>query len=300
MRFGFWTNNTDSWEDIRSACVHAGTTGWDGIWIADHFMPFMGDDGGPTHEAWTMLGALADAVPGIRLGTLVSGNTYRYPAVLAKMAATLDNISGGHAVLGLGAGWQENEHVAYGMDYSTVKGRLDRLDEAAELITMLLHNERSDFSGAHYRLENAPLSPRPVQARLPLLIGGGGEKRTLRTAARFADEWNVWGDPELLRHKNSVLDQHCADVGRDPSTIQRSAVALVFISDDEANLTSMRGVDLGRPTVLGTPAEVIDIMGQYRDAGVDEFIVPDFTMGPLAQRIDTMDLFINEVAPALR
>ncbi len=300
MRFGFWTNNTDSWDDIKAACVHAGATGWDGIWIADHFMPFMGDDGGPTHEAWTMLGALADAVPRVRLGTLVSGNTYRYPAVLAKMAATLDNISGGRAVLGIGAGWQENEHIAYGMDYSTVKGRLDRLDEAAELITMLLHNERSDFSGDHYTLANAPLSPRPVQTRLPLMVGGGGEKRTLRTAAKFADEWNVWGTPETLAHKNSVINQHCADVGRDPAEIQRSAVALMFISNDESKLTSMRGVDLGRPTVLGKPAEVIDTMGQYRDAGVHEFIVPDFTMGPLAQRIETMDLFINEVAPALR
>ena len=300
MRFGFWTNNTDPWNDIRAACVHAGETGWDGIWIADHFMPFMGDDGGPTHEAWTMLGALADAVPSARLGTLVSGNTYRYPAVLAKMAATLDNISGGRAVLGLGAGWQENEHLAYGMEYSTVKGRLDRLEEAAEVITKLLRNDRSDFSGDFYTLANAPLAPKPVQDRLPLMIGGGGEKRTLRITARFADEWNVWGTPDVLAHKNAVIDQHCQDVSRDPSEILRSAVALVFIADDESKLTSVRELDLGRPTVIGTPAEVIDTMGQYRDAGVDEFIVPDFTMGPLAQRIDTIDLFINEVAPALR
>ncbi len=300
MRFGFWTNNTDSWADIRSACVHAGRTGWDGVWIADHFMPFMGDDDGPTHEAWTMLGALADAVPGVRLGTLVSGNTYRNPAVLAKMAATLDNISDGRAVLGLGAGWQKNEHVAYGMEYSTVKGRLDRLEEAAELITLLLHNERSDFSGSHYTLTNAPLSPRPVQRRLPVMIGGGGEKRTLRIAAKFADEWNVWGTPDVLAHKNSIIDRHCADVGRDPAEIERSAVALVFISEDEAELAPMRDIDLGRPTVIGTPAEVIDVMGEFREAGVHEFIVPDFTMGPLAQRIGTMDTFINEVAPALR
>jgi len=300
MRFGFWTNNTDTWADIRSACVHAGATRWDGIWIADHFMPFTGDDAGPTHEAWTMLGALADAVPRLRLGTLVSGNTYRYPAVLAKMAATLDNISGGRAVLGIGAGWQENEHVAYGMEYSTVGGRLDRLDEAAEMITLLLHNDRSDFTGEHYSLVNAPLSPRPVQKRLPLMIGGGGEKRTLRTTARFADEWNVWGMPGVLAHKCEILDRHCADVGRDPAEIQRSAVALVFISTNESELAPMRELDLGRPTVIGTPAEVIDIMGEFAAVGVDEFIVPDFTMGPLSQRTDIMDLFINEVAPALR
>lgn len=300
MRFGFWTNNTDSWADIRSACVHAGETGWDGIWVADHFMPFMGDDGGPTHEAWTILGALAEAVPRVRLGTLVSGNTYRHPAVLAKMAATLDNISNGRAVLGIGAGWQENEHVAYGMEYFTVKGRLDRLEEAAELITLLLRNERSDFNGSHYTLASAPLSPRPVQQRLPVMIGGGGEQRTLRITARFADEWNVWGTPEVLAHKNSVIDQHCSDVGRDPAEIQRSAVALVFISDDEAELAPMRDINLGRPTVIGTPGEVIETMGQFDEAGVHEFIVPDFTMGPLARRIETMDMFIDEVAPSLR
>jgi len=300
MRFGFWTNNTDAWADIRTACIHAGETGWDGIWIADHFMPFMGDDGGPTHEAWTILGALADAVPRVRLGTLVSGNTYRYPAVLAKMAATLDNISGGRAVLGIGAGWQENEHVAYGMEYSTVKGRLDRLEEAAEMITLLLHNDRSDFAGSYYTLSNAPLSPRPIQHRLPLMIGGGGEKRTLRITARFADEWNVWGTPEILTHKIAVIDRHCNDVGRDPAEIKRSAVALLFISTNEADLSATRELDLGMPKVIGTPTEVIDTMGAYRDAGVDEFIVPDFTMGPVARRIEIMDLFINEVVPALR
>ncbi len=300
MRFSFWTNNTDPWDDIRAACVHAGSSGWDGLWIADHFMPFSGDDGGPTHEAWTMLGALADAVPRVRLGTLVSGNTYRYPAVLAKMAATLDNISGGRAVLGLGAGWQENEHTAYGMEFSDVKGRLDRLEEAAELIASLLHNERSDFAGSHYSLADAPLSPRPVQDRLPVMIGGGGEKRTLRITARFADEWNVWGTPEVLAHKNSVINRHCAEVGRDPADIQRSAVALVFISNDEAELAPLRELDFGRPTIVGTPRELIEKMGEYAEAGVDEFIVPDFTMGRLEKRIDILDLFISEVVPACR
>ncbi len=300
MRFSFWTNNTDPWDDIRAACVHAGSTGWDGLWIADHFMPFSGDDGGPTHEAWTMLGALADAVPRVRLGTLVSGNTYRYPAVLAKMAATLDNISGGRAVLGIGAGWQENEHTAYGMEYSDVKGRLDRLEEAAELIACLLHNERSDFNGTHYTLANAPLSPRPVQDRLPVMIGGGGEKRTLRITAKFADEWNVWGTPDVLAHKNSVIDRHCAEVGRDPAEIQRSAVALVFISNDEAELAPLRELDLGRPTIVGTPRELIDKMGDYAEAGVDEFIVPDFTMGRLEKRINILDMFVGEVVPACR
>jgi alkanesulfonate monooxygenase SsuD/methylene tetrahydromethanopterin reductase-like flavin-dependent oxidoreductase (luciferase family) len=160
--------------------------------------------------------------------------------VLAKQAVTIDHISGGRLVLGLGAGWQENEHVAYGIEYATVKGRLDMLEEACEVITSLVKQPRTTFTGEHYQLTDAPLSPKPV-GRMPLLIGGGGEQRTLRITARFADEWNVWGTAETLRQKNAVLDQRCEEVGRDPGEIQRSAVALLFISEDESVLAPMRG-----------------------------------------------------------
>jgi F420-dependent oxidoreductase-like protein len=299
MRFSFWTGNAQPWDDILAGCRHAAETGWDGVWFADHFMPFSTDESGPIHEAWTVLAAIAATVPDVRIGPLVSGNTYRNPGVLAKMATTVDHISGGRVVLGLGAGWQENEHRAYGIDFSTVKGRLDRLEEACQVITALRAGDVSNFTGEHYRLVDAPLSPKPV-GPLPLLIGGGGEKRTLRIAAQYADEWNIWGTPDLMRQKMKVLDAHCSDVGRDPADISRSAVALMFISHDTEWVASMRERDLGRPTIVGTPEEVRDIVADYVEAGVDELIVPDFTFGPMERKLASMDLFSGEVAPHFR
>ena len=300
MRFSFWTGNGQPWADILEGCAHAEATGWDGIWFADHFMPNEENVDQPIHEAWSVLAAIAAAVPRVRIGPLVAGNTYRNPALTAKIATTIDHISGGRVVLGLGAGWQENEHEKYGFDFSTLKGRLDMLDEAVEIVTSMLANERTNLDGEHYRIVDAPLDPKPVQEKVPLLIGGGGKKRTLRTAARYADEWNYWGMPDDIRELCGVLDAHCADIGRDPAEIQRSAVALMFISEDEGYLGKLRGRDFGRATILGTPDEVADIVAQYREVGVDELIVPDFTFGPMDRKKAAMDLFIEQVAPRFR
>ncbi len=210
MKFSAWPGSAAPWADILEECKHIEATGWDGIWIADHFMPNRPENTGPTQEAWSLLAALAALVPRVRLGTLVTGNTYRHPAVLAKQVAQVDIISGGRVVLGLGAGWQENEHVAYGIPFYTVGGRLRRLEEAVQIIRGLFDNERTTFEGKHYKVKDAPLAPKPVQARLPILIGGGGEKVTMRIAAQYADEWNTWGTPEVLAHKSKVLDAHCA------------------------------------------------------------------------------------------
>jgi alkanesulfonate monooxygenase SsuD/methylene tetrahydromethanopterin reductase-like flavin-dependent oxidoreductase (luciferase family) len=203
-------------------------------------------------------------------------------------------------VLGLGAGWQENEHRQYGIPFYTVKERLERLAEACELIKSLFANETTTFRGKHYTLENAVLEPKPVQNPLPLLIGGGGEKVTLRIAARFADEWNVWGDVATLKRKMGILDGYCAGLGRSPRAIQRSAVALLFLTDDRALVEKMRSRPLGRPTIVGNADEVREIVRAYRDAGVDELIVPDFTLGPREQKLATLDRFIREVAAPLR
>ncbi|MED6304471.1 MAG: TIGR03560 family F420-dependent LLM class oxidoreductase [Actinomycetota bacterium] len=300
MRFGFWTGNGQSWDDTLEGCRHAEATGWDGIWYADHFMPNEENIDQPIHEAWSVLAAIAVSVPRVRIGPLVAGNTYRSPALTAKIATTIDHISGGRVVLGIGAGWQENEHEKYGFEFSTLKGRLDRLDEAVEIITSLLANERTEYQGTHYALTDAPLDPKPVQSKLPLLIGGGGRKRTLRTAAKFADEWNYWGMPSDIEELCGVLDAHCEDVERDPSDIQRSACALMFISEDEERLSRFRDQDFGRATIVGTPAEVIDIVGQYSQVGLDELIVPDFTFGPMERKKESMDLFIEQVAPEFR
>ena len=254
----------------------------------------------PIHEAWSILAAIAASVPQVRIGPLVAGNTYRNPALTAKIAATVDHISGGRVVLGLGAGWQENEHEKYGFEFSTVKGRLDRLDEAVEIVTSLLSNNRTNYQGDHYTILDAPLDPKPVQTKIPLMIGGGGRKRTLRTAAIHADEWNYWGMPSDIAELCQVLDAHCDDVGRDPAEIERSACALMFIADNEEKLERFRDTDFGRATIVGTPTEVIDIVGEYAEVGLDELIVPDFTFGPLERKKESMDLFIEQVAPAFR
>lgn len=300
MRFSFWTGNGQTWQDTLEGCRYAESTGWDGIWYADHFMPNEENVDQPIHEAWSILAAIAASVPRVRIGPLVAGNTYRNPALTAKIAATVDHISGGRVVLGLGAGWQENEHEKYGFEFSTVKGRLDRLDEAVEIVTSLLSNNRTNYQGDHYTILDAPLDPKPVQTKIPLMIGGGGRKRTLRTAAIHADEWNYWGMPSDIAELCQVLDTHCDDVGRDPAEIERSACALMFIADNEEKLERFRDTDFGRATIVGTPTEVIDIVGEYAEVGLDELIVPDFTFGPLERKKESMDLFIEQVAPAFR
>ncbi|MGE0625632.1 MAG: LLM class F420-dependent oxidoreductase [Pseudomonadales bacterium] len=296
MRFSFWPAPSQAFDDVLELCSHAEQTGWDGIWYADHFMPNAEDTSAPWPEAWITLAALGARVPRVRLGTLVSGNTYRHPAVLAKMAATLDHITGGRVVLGLGSGWQENEHTQYGIPFYTVPDRLKRLDEACQVIKSLFSETKSNFDGHYYQLEDASLEPKPVQKPLPLLIGGGGEKMTLKITAKYADEWNVWGTVATLKQKMAILDEHCRKAGRDPKAIQRSAVALLFMSDDPAFLERMRGASLQQAAIIGTPAEVKQIVAEYEAAGVDELIVPDFTLGPKAQKLATMDTFIRDVA----
>ncbi len=295
MRFSFWPNAGQPWSEIIDVAGHAEQTGWDGIWVADHFMPFVGDLDQPMHECFSVLAALAAAVPRVRLGSLVAGNTYRHPAVLAKEAVTIDHVSGGRLVLGLGAGWQENEHEAYGIELPSIKRRLDRLEEACTIITSLLREPRTTFKGEYYEITDAPLDPKPVNGQLPFMVGGGGEKRTMRIAAQYADEWNVWGQPELLAQKGAVLERHCADLGRDPAEIRRSANALLFLSEDPAWVAERRTRDVGRPTILGTPAEVVDIVAAYEAAGVDELIIPDFNLRDPAYKRETMDLFMEQV-----
>ena len=294
MRFSLWPSSSQTWADLQDAASHAAETGWDGVWLADHFMPNTTSGEGPVLECFTVLAGLATTIPRVRLGSLVAGNTYRHPAVLAKAAATLDHLSGGRAVLGLGAGWQENEHRAYGIELPDVKGRLGRLEEACEVLRRLLDDERTSFTGRYYRLVDAPLQPKPVQAHLPLLVGGGGERVTLRIAARWADEWNTWGTPDHLAAKAQVLDRHCEAVGRDPREITRSAQVIVYLD------ARGRQVDRPMPKVSGSVAQLQDLMGAYREAGVGEFILPDWNLGTGSARRELMDRFLTEVAGPFR
>jgi F420-dependent oxidoreductase-like protein len=303
MRFSIWPSPAQPWDDILEITAHCEQTGWDGVYFADHFMP---NGPGPapldgdTLECWSVIAGLAALVPRMRLAPLVTSVTYRHPAVLAKIAAAVDHISHGRLTLGVGAGWQENEHLAYGIPLGTVRERMDRFEEAVQILRSLLDQPRTTFAGQYFQLQDAPAQPVPVQDRLPLLIGGGGERRTMRIAARYADEWNAWTTPELLAHKVSVLRAHCEQIGRDPAEIHVSTQAVLYLSTSEEWLSGKRQAGSGAPVIVGTPGEVAEIVARYRDAGADELIVPDSTLGSLARKKDTCDLFIEEVAAAFR
>lgn len=301
MKFSFWPQPTQSFTVMKRLGQHIEQTGWDGLWLADHFMPDADDTNQPWPEAWTTLAALATCVPRVRIGTLVAGNTYRHPAVLAKMAATVDHISEGRVVLGIGSGWQENEHQKYGIPFYSVPERLKRLDEACQVIKGLFNLQSVDFDGEYYQLDGAPLVPKPFQENLPLLIGGGGEKVTLKITAKYADEWNVWGTVDTLTHKMKILDQHCESVGRNPADIKRTAVALLFLSDDAAFIEGIRK-NSQRAMIAGNVSELRDIVAAYAAAGVDELIIPDFTLGLDCneRKMATLDQFINEVATVVK
>ena len=299
MRFGFWPNPRSNYEDTAVLCSHAEAIGYDGVWLADHFLPDE-DELIAVHESWITMAALARDVPRVRLGTLVTGNTYRHPAVLANMASTLDNLSDGRMVLGLGSGWQQNEHEAYGIQFGTAATRLRMLDEACQVIQGLFAYDHFDFSGEFYKIQRAPLEPKPRQAKMPLMVGGGGERVTLKIAAKYADEWNVWGNVDTLIHKMEILDRHCETVGREPSAIERCAVALLFLSDNEKYLKRVRKSAPSDRSIIGGVNEVRDIVAAYQDAGVKELVVPDFTLGTLIgadqRKLDLMEQFITEVA----
>jgi F420-dependent oxidoreductase-like protein len=248
MRLSFKTVPQDSpWEPMRDMWLAADDIElYNAGWNFDHFYPILQDDRtGPCFEGWTMLAALATITRRIRLGVMVTGNPYRHPAVLANMAASLDVISNGRLEIGIGAGWNVEESNAYGIDLPPLRERFDRLDEACAVIDALLTKDTASFDGKYYRLTDARCEPKPVQRpRPPIVIGGGGEKRTLRIAAQWADQWNApAATPEVLAHKIEVLHHHCADVGRDPKDIEvsvqvRSGGDLSAIADEAAALVA--------------------------------------------------------------
>ncbi|SEN96712.1 LLM class F420-dependent oxidoreductase [Actinacidiphila rubida] len=246
MRFAFKTSPQHTTWDAMLAVWRAadGIALFESGWTSDHFYPTHSPEpGGPRLEGWITLAALAQATRRLRLGTLVSSVHYRHPAVLANMAATLDAVSGGRLELGLGAGWNEEESGAYGMELGSPKERSDRFEEACEVVTSLLARDTTTFDGAYYRLRDARCDPKPVQRpHPPLCVGGSGEKRTLRTAARFAQHWNFdTGTVEQFTRARDVLHRHCADVGRDPAEILLSA-QVRFTGDPAA--TAARAAEL--------------------------------------------------------
>ena len=310
MRFALFSIITHaSWDDLHRLWQHVDRTGWDAGCVSDHFTPNTADRAGDTLECWTTLASLGVLVPRMRVGTIVSGNTYRHPAVLAKMAANIDVVTGGRLICGMGAGWQENEHEAYGLPFYTVGERLARLDEACQVLKLLWTESKANFEGRYYRLSDAPCEPKPVQRPYPeLMIGGGGEKVTLRVAAKHADHWNVWGGPTTLAHKGRILDEHCARVGRDPKAIRRSANMVLRITEDRADIEHLtrqvmqrfnRTEEAARDLMLaGSVGEVRDKLTRLGEAGVDTLFVPSVFLPEDPRSL--LDRFIGEVAPAYR
>ena len=223
-RFGLKLSQNATIDELRALWRLADEAGFDSCWVMDHFATLGPRDDGPIFEAWTMLAAMAQLTTHTRLGCAVVGNTYRHPAVLAKMAVTVDHLSQGRLEFGLGAGWAENEHEMLGLEFGSRNDRADRLEESVQVIRALWTQPRTTFEGQHYRLREAVAEPKPVQQpHPPIWIGGSGPKRTLRIAAEYADVWNAaGGSPEEVATSSAILDQHCADVGRDPGQIRRS------------------------------------------------------------------------------
>ncbi len=244
--------------------------GWISVW--DHFYSATLTDGAECHEAVATHAALACDTSRVRCGSLVYSVGYRHPAVLANAIATIDHLSGGRAELGLGAGWSEIEYRAYGIPFPPVKVRMDQLEEAIQCVRGLLREDTTDFKGEWFEMQNARCEPKPLQAELPIWIGGSGEKRTLRIAAQWADAWNVpFVDPQTFAHKRSVLHQHCDTVGREAAEL-RTAVNVGLAWTEESLRAQFGGLaDYVRPGVLsGSEEEVIDRIGQYVDAGADQ------------------------------
>lgn len=293
MDISFWPTAKHPWTVLRDLSLHAEQAGVHGVWVMDHFMDNTEQGGGDVHEGFTLLAALAAVVPRVRLGTLVAGNTYRHPAVVANQARTIDHVSEGRFVLGLGAGWQVNEHEQYGIELPAVGPRLRRFEEACRVVRALRDEPVADLDGRYYRLTSARMDPKPV-GPMPLMIGGAGEKVMAGIVARQADEWNVWGDPDLFAHKSDVMTAACEREGRDPGTLRRTVQARIVLDGVTEPL------DLDDRTVGGSVEQLRDTLGRYRDAGADEFIVLDGHLGGDAQRSRALlDAVVHDVVPGL-
>jgi len=289
VRFGLqlW-NQVYTWQEAREAARHAEALGYDSLWTWEHALACMGDPYQDTFDAYTLLAAWSQVTSQAALGVLVGANTFWNPGLLAKKATTLDHVSDGRAILGIGAGWFEQEHTAFGVEFGSGWGdRLEWLDESAGAIRALLdgHTVTSPESG-HYSLQGAVLLPRPIQDRLPILIGGGGEKKTLRTVARHADIWN-WAaseDLERMRAKHAVFEQRCEEVGRDHTEIERSAFLSPVVRDTEAEAlrffrTQMEANRLGESVLddsdiyVTSQERMTELMLAWREIGVSHFIL---------------------------
>lgn len=265
-------------DHVASLAKAAEDEGFGLVSVMDHLYQIrgVGPETDPMLEGWSTLAALSQRTERVRLGTLVTGVTYRNPALLAKTATTLDVLSKGRAILGIGAAWNEDEHAGYGFDFPPVRERMDRLEDALSIITRMFREDRPSFEGRHHRIDRALNVPRPIQAGgPPILVGGGGEQRTLRIAARFADmtHWFPLG-MDVLRHKTELLERYCEEIGRDPSTIERTMAAPVIVAPDDATAKAIiqSMPEERRPFIQGgRPEQSAEALRRYIEAGFTGF-----------------------------
>jgi alkanesulfonate monooxygenase SsuD/methylene tetrahydromethanopterin reductase-like flavin-dependent oxidoreductase (luciferase family) len=306
MEFGVQVNvYRTSWEDVRASVAAMEAGDWDSVWFADHFIP-----PGANHEQEALtafegmaaIAAAAGMTKKLRLGNLVLGNTYRNPAHAAKIAGTIDTLSEGRFTLAIGAGWYKREHEAYGWDFPSMRERQDRLEEACELIRLLIRSDEPvDYEGSYYRLDKARLSPGSHGEPIPIMVGGTGEKRTLRTLARYGDVMNLdgWAGGgmalEYYHHKASVLERHCEAADRDPAEIRRTLLMPCYLTDDK-DLIERAVKRLGPGTVAGSKQFVVDRIGEFQDAGIAEIMFGGIRSGD----VDRLRQFEEEVVAPLR
>ena len=308
IRFGIQTSQQNvEWGSMLDLWKKAEGWGYDSLWNFDHFYPIFVDPDGPCLEGWTTLAALGQATSRVRIGHLVNGNTYRNPCVLAKMAATLDHVTNGRLNLGIGAGWFELEHNAFGLDFKTVRGRLDALDEACRILKGMFTGEPFSLKGKHYTVENARGLPVPVQTpHPPIMIGGSGEKILLRIVAEHADMWNTSGDADRLGHLVDVIRRHGDAVGRDTEQIEKTVMMPMcygggserekFMTQLIAGMQQCTPDEARRRIMMGSKDECLETVARYGKAGVTHFIFMAFQ--PVFP--DELQAFAEDVAPAAR
>jgi len=308
IRFGIQTGQQGlAWADMLGLWQKADAWGYDSLWNFDHFYPIFTDPEGPCFEGWTTLSALAQATTRARIGHLVNGNTYRHPCVLAKMAATLDHISGGRLNLGIGAGWFELEHASFGIDFKTVPGRLEALDEACRIIRGMFTQPKTTLHGKHYDVTDAMCRPGPVQKpHPPIMIGGTGEKVLLKLVARHADMWNASASAERMQQLIEVIRRHGDREKRDTEQIEKTVMIPLcykaaaprqeFMCNLMAGMRQTTPQEARKQIVIGDKQECLDTIERYTKAGVTHFIF--MTFAPFF--LDEIQAFAEEVVPALR
>ena len=297
-----WNQYTD-WPSLRDVGVLVDELGFDSLWTWDHLYPIVGDPAGPMFEGYMTLAAWAALTRRVTLGLMVGANTFRNPALVAKMVTTLDHVSDGRAYLGIGGAWFETEHAAFGMPFGQSPGeRLRWFDEAVELIRGMLDGDETSARGAYYHARAVRNEPRPLQARLPILIGGSGERKTLATVARYADAWNTGGDVERVRHKDEVLRRWCDEVGRDHTEIERTLQGGSVVIRDTVEEARRAGDAIARQNGLPDfrgPCETPEM--------VAERLLPQVELGfhhvyfdvPAPYDRETLERLVGEVKPLL-